>query len=96
MLPANEKLMDRIFLEGMGGVFISLWWLGKICSQGAPSPAKWKHLENFIENVEESISHHIPNMMSPEWSHAAAECSSDYDLLENQKNSAQLKSEVSV
>lgn len=28
-------------------------------SPGAPSPAKWKHLENFTENVEESISHHI-------------------------------------
>lgn len=85
MLLANEKLMDRIFLEGMGGVFISLWWLGKICSQGAPAPAKWKHLENFVENVE-SISNHIANMKSSEWSHAAAECTSDYDLLENQNS----------
>lgn len=35
-------------------------------TQGAPSPAKWKHLGNFTEKAEGSASHQTPNLKSTE------------------------------
>jgi len=34
--------------------------------QGAPSPAKWKHHENFTVNAEESVSHHTRSLKHTE------------------------------
>ena len=35
-------------------------------SEQAPPPAERKHFENNIENVGDSVSHHIPNLMFTE------------------------------
>lgn len=65
-------------------------------SQGAPSPAKRIHPENFTENVEESVSHHVHIRRALNDHNAAAECSPVCDLPENQKNSATFQHGLSV
>lgn len=36
-------------------------------TEGAPSPAEWKHLGNFTEKAEGSARHQTPKLKSTEW-----------------------------
>lgn len=72
MLLANEKLMDRIFPKGWEVLpfYFALMTMPDLLltgnTEGAPSPAEWKHLGNFTEKAEGSARHQTPKLKSTE------------------------------